>query len=185
MTHLADAAHALRIRKATPDDLPRLMDIFQRARLIMRASGNLHQWTGGYPTPDVVAADIAQGHCHLCTDAEGKAMGTFAFIPGKDPTYATIYQGKWKDDTLPYGTIHRLAALPSGHGVATACIDWCYAALPNLRADTHRDNRIMQHILTKHGFQYCGIIHLANGDERLAYQKCGRQQPDAPSASTE
>ena len=30
---------------------------------------------------------------------------------------------------------------------------------------------IMQHNIAKHGFTYCGIIYLANGDERLAYQK--------------
>ena len=29
----------------------------------------------------------------------------------------------------------------------------------------------MQHNMKKHGFSYCGIIYLANGDERLAYQK--------------
>ena len=29
----------------------------------------------------------------------------------------------------------------------------------------------MQHNLLKHGFSYCGIIYLANGDERLAYQR--------------
>ena len=39
------------------------------------------------------------------------------------------------------------------------------------RQDTHRDNHILQHILKKHGFQYCGIIYLLNGDERLAFQK--------------
>jgi hypothetical protein len=35
----------------------------------------------------------------------------------------------------------------------------------------------MQHNIMKHGFSYCGIICLANGDERLAYQRCGCQ-PD-------
>ena len=29
----------------------------------------------------------------------------------------------------------------------------------------------MQHNIEKHGFTYCGIIYLANGDARLAYQK--------------
>jgi len=36
----------------------------------------------------------------------------------------------------------------------------------NIRIDTHRDNRIMQHVISKYGFTYCGIIYLANGDER-------------------
>ena len=29
----------------------------------------------------------------------------------------------------------------------------------------------MQRILLKHGFRYCSIIYLLNGDERQAYQK--------------
>lgn len=50
-------------------------------------------------------------------------------------------------------------------------LDYCFALCSNIRIDTHRDNKIMQHNLSKHGFTYCGIIYLANGDERLAYQK--------------
>ena len=33
----------------------------------------------------------------------------------------------------------------------------------------------MQHNIEKHGFTYCGIIYLANGDERLAYQKLNEE----------
>ena len=50
-------------------------------------------------------------------------------------------------------------------------MDSCSSRDTNIRIDTHRDNRIMQHNIEKHGFTYCGIIYLANGDERLAYQK--------------
>ena len=91
--------------------------------------------------------------------------------------YARIYDGQWLDDMQPYGTIHRLAGREDARGVAAACFDWCGTQLPNLRADTHRDNRIMQHILQKHGFRYCGIIYLLNGDERLAYQKISLGKP--------
>ena len=30
---------------------------------------------------------------------------------------------------------------------------------------------MMQHNILKYGFTYCGIIYLASGDERLAYQR--------------
>jgi len=33
-----------------------------------------------------------------------------------------------------------------------------------------RKKNIMQHVIEKYGFTYCGIIYLASGDERLAYQ---------------
>ena len=34
----------------------------------------------------------------------------------------------------------------------------------NIRIDTHRDNKIMQHNILKQGFTYCGIIYLQSGD---------------------
>lgn len=41
----------------------------------------------------------------------------------------------------------------------------------SLRADTHADNKIMQHLLEKNGFARCGIIHVEDGTPRVAYQK--------------
>lgn len=166
-----EKSQQITIRPSEAGDLPVLMELYDCGRAIMRRSGNLKQWTGGYPSENLVREDIRRGHSFLCLDGEGRPVGTFAFIPGSDPTYARIYGGEWLDDVRPYATIHRLASRGEVAGVAEACLRWCYAQVPNLRADTHRDNRIMQHILLKHGFRYCGIIYLANGDERLAYQK--------------
>lgn len=160
------------IRKSTPDDLDVLMSLFEQGKRIMHASGNRRQWTGGYPSSALVLRDIEAGHSYLCLDSRGEAAGTFAFIPGPDPTYARIYEGHWPDEQ-PYVVIHRLAGREGGHGVAAACLEWCKRQASCLRADTHRDNLILQHILRKHGFRYCGIIYLANGDERLAYQWMG------------
>ena len=67
--------------------------------------------------------------------------------------------------------MHRIASYPEIHGVFRAIMDWCFERDGNIRIDTHRDNHIMQHNILKYGFRYCGIIHLASGDERLAYQK--------------
>ena len=161
----------IEIRKTLPTETGILMDIFEQAKRIMRKDGNMKQWTGNYPSIDIITHNIQNGNSYVCIEENGKIVGTFAFIPGKDPTYTSIYEGEWLEDTLPYGVIHRLASTEDSKGVANACLQWCYTQIPNLRADTHRDNHILQHILTKHGFQYCGIIYLANGDERLAYQK--------------
>ena len=161
----------IKIRKADIAELSILMDIFEQGKRIMRKDGNMKQWTGGYPTEEIVRKDIENGNCHICLDEGQNIVGTFAFIPGEAPTYAQIYDGAWIDNTRPYGVIHRLASTEDSKGVASSCLQWCYRQIPNLRADTHRDNRILQHILKKHGFQYCGIIYLLNGDERLAFQK--------------
>ena len=96
-------------------------------------------------------------------------MGTFCFILGDDPTYQQIYEGTWLNNE-PYGVIHRLATNGKQKGVSENCLNWCFERWPNLRVDTHRDNKVMQHILTKYGFQRCGIIYVKNGTERIAYQ---------------
>lgn len=90
--------------------------------------------------------------------------------PSPEPTYDVIADGCWLDDTLPYHVIHRIASFPEARGIFSDLIAWSMERDRNLRIDTHRDNRIMQHCIRKAGFRYCGIIHLANGDERLAYQ---------------
>ena len=67
--------------------------------------------------------------------------------------------------------VHRIASYPDAHGIFSSIIDFCFSHDTNIRIDTHRDNKIMQHNLQKHGFTYCGIICLLSGNERLAYQK--------------
>jgi len=157
------------IRRATLEDLPCLMDIYREARQIQLDSGNLHQWKEGYPSEDIVRKDIDSGNGY-CIEDDGKVVGAFAFIPGEDPTYKVI-EGAWTEDSLPYGTIHRLGSLKSSRGVASSCFEWCWKRMHNLRIDTHVDNAIMRHCIEKAGFRYCGVIHLLNGDPRLAYQK--------------
>ena len=158
------------IRKATTEDLPCILELRDLARGIMRANGNHEQWPEGYPTEETFRNDIEQGHSYVL-EADGVAVATLAFIPGPDPTYSVIYKGKWLDNERPYYVVHRIASKPDSHGVMDALLQFCFSHCCCLRIDTHRDNRIMRHILEKHGFAYCGIIHIANGDERLAFQK--------------
>lgn len=158
------------VRKTLISDISAVMELFDKARGIMRDDGNMTQWTGGYPSEEVLRRDMQAGHSYVITDATGAVVGTFAFIPGIEPTYIEIEGGAWLNDE-PYGTIHRLASGPASHGIARECFQWCQGRIPNLRIDTHEDNRIMRHCIESFGFTYCGIIHLADGAPRLAFQK--------------
>ena len=161
----------MKIHKATHDDIPSIMRIFECAKGIMRASGNMHQWGSGYPSPGVVRADIDAGVCYVaCGDESGAIEATMAFIPGPGPTYSIIEDGAWLDDA-PYYVIHRIAVAAPGKGYARRLLDWAFERCPSVRIDTHRDNVIMHHILNNYGFKRCGVIRLANGDPRDAYQK--------------
>lgn len=162
-------AHRI-IRQAIPSDLSAVMQVMDAAKQIMRASGNSSQWVNGYPSDAVIAADMKQGVGYVIEEA-GKVIAYFAFIPSPEPTYAQIYDGQWLDDEMPYHVIHRIASYPDAHHVFDDIMAYCFSCDPNIRIDTHRDNTIMQHNIAKHGFTYCGIIYLASGDERLAYQK--------------
>lgn len=146
-----------------------MLELFEQAKGIMRSDGNFGQWTGVYPSVEVLKADMELGNSYVILDSNSEIVGTFAFIPGIEPTYNYI-EGKWLTDG-PYATIHRLASGPESHGIARECFDWCWSKVQNLRIDTHADNSIMQHCILKYGFTYCGVIYLANGDPRLAYQK--------------
>ena len=146
------------------------MQVFSAAKRIMRQSGNMHQWGEGYPSEDVVKADMEKKGAFV-VEEDNKVVGYFAFLPSPDPTYNRIYDGKWIDDEQAYHVVHRIASYPEVHGVFSSILDFCSSLDTNIRIDTHRDNTIMQHNLLKHGFSYCGIIYLLSGDERLAYQR--------------
>lgn len=158
------------IRHSTINDLPVILSLRDQAREIMRSYGNVNQWPEGYPLQEKFENDIQQGHGYVMTDAGGLIVGTFAFIPGPDITYQVIYDGQWLNDE-PYYVIHRIASTPDSHGVLDAVLDYCESIAPCIRIDTHEDNIIMRKGLEKRGYRYCGIIHLLNGDERLAFQK--------------
>ena len=156
------------IRKATENDIPAAMELFTAAKGIMRSDGNMTQWEDGYPNEEIVRSDISRGGAHI-VEHEGRPVGYFALLPSPEPTYSSI-GGKWLDDTDPYFVIHRIASSPESHGVFREIIEYALTVSGNLRIDTHRDNRIMRHVIEKAGFTYCGVIHIENGSERLAYQ---------------
>ena len=160
------------VRRSNMEDIPAMMELYAQARVFMRENGNPNQWDENYPSRELLEKDIAFGNSYIVEDDEKNLAATFAFIKGEDPTYYGIENGAWLNHE-PYGTIHRLAGNTSYHGIASGCISWCKSQIGNLRADTHEDNKIMQHLLEKNGFVRCGIIHLANGAPRIAYQFAG------------
>ena len=84
-----------------------------------------------------------------------------------DRFMTAISEGAWPD-RLPYGTIHRIASDGSG-GILGTAVAYGKARSDYLRIDTHEDNHVMQHALGKQGFRRCGIIHIADGSPRIAY----------------
>lgn len=151
------------IRKSTPDDIDLILRMYDHSRSVMRADGNLSQWVG-YPTREDVEEDIQRGVSYITP------LGTFALVPGIEPTYAYIDHGRWVTPDRPYSTLHRLAALPGTHGIADEAFRFAKQQSDYLRVDTHHDNRPMHHILEREGFVYCGVIYMPDGAPRDAYE---------------
>lgn len=156
------------IAPAMPGDLDRVLEIYAYARKFMAENGNPHQWGTVTPQKALLEEDIERKQLYAVRE-NGVIHGVFAFILGEDPTYKKIYEGVWHKNQA-YGTIHRIASDGSG-GIFNACISFCGKKIDYLRIDTHKDNHIMQHVVEKAGFRRCGIIYIADGTPRIAYDR--------------
>ena len=162
----------MRIEKARREQLPEILDIYERARGFMAENGNPSQWGGGYPARELLKRDLERGELYLCLEGE-KIAAVFMFFVGEEPSYREIFEGGWKNER-PYGTLHRIASSGIVKGAAGFCIRWCQEQCRergvDMRGDTHRDNLPMQRALEKNGFERCGIIYVEDKSSRIAYQ---------------
>ena len=156
------------IRMAEFTDLEDILAIYATARRFMEENGNPTQWKDGYPDREMLAQDILHRRLYVIFDNFG-IHGVFFFAVMKDPTYDVIEGGSWRSDE-PYGVIHRIASDGSG-GIFGASLAFCKKQISHIRIDTHRDNLPMQHVLEKHGFLPRGIIYVADGTPRIAYDR--------------
>ena len=160
----------MHIRHACKADFPQMLALFAEARTFMHQQGNPHQWIGGYPSLALLEDDLAKHQ--LFVVEEGKELvGVFVFFLGIEPTYERIVAGSWPDEE-PYGVVHRIASKRGSHGVGSYVLEWAWRKSGrHLRIDTHKDNTPMRQLVTKLGFQYCGIVFMEDGSERIAFQR--------------
>ena len=160
----------MEIRKASAENIDIIMEVFEAAKSFMRRTGNDKQWVDGYPSQEFILDNIRKGGLYECLSDDREIVGVFYFMIEDDPTYFNIYEGIWLNDK-PYGVVHRMASNGKVKGLSDFCFRWCFEQCPNIRVDTHRDNLVMQNVMARNGYERCGIIYLASGAERIAYQK--------------
>ena len=162
-------------RLAAAADIDGIMEVIADGQEFIRSQGFV-QWANGYPDRKTLLKDIAAGNAYAL-DGAGEIFGVAVAIPGEEPTYRIIHGGEWGSN-VPYITIHRMGVRSSAHGkgaggrliagVEGLCRE---RGISCIRMDTHRENKPMRGLVEKHGFTYRGVIHLLDGQERVAYDK--------------
>lgn len=167
----------MEIRLAEKTELPRIMEIIHQAQEYFRSAG-IDQWQNNYPNERAILEDMEYKESYVLVE-DGRIVGTFMASFRGEPTYEKIYDGKWLTDG-PYAVIHRIAmdnqvkGRNYGGQVVQFMVDLCLAQNPpvySLRGDTHQDNKSMQRLFAKNGYQHCGTTFLADGAKRLAFEK--------------
>ena len=164
----------LEVRRADDCDADRINEMFGEARRFMADQG-IDQWQDGYPAPELIQKDIAEGKRYVVCEND-RILATVGIFLEDEPDYAEI-DGAWINDSA-YASIHRICVDNSVKGIGLggvmvrACEEICrHNKRRNIRCDTHADNKPMRRMLEKNGFVYCGVIHLSTGEPRVAYQK--------------
>ena len=166
----------MEIRKTVQTDIPVIMEIIGDAQEYLRSCG-VEQWQDGYPTAAVIGDDIEKGISYVATE-NGEIIGTAAISFDGEPNYAEIRNGKWLNNK-PYAIIHRIAVgnryrnRGAAAGLMLFAEQLCEErGVGNIRIDTHADNKSMQRLLERFGYEYCGeITILSSGAPRNAYMK--------------
>lgn len=169
----------MKITKATLNDLDQIWELRLETTELLKQRG-IDQWQYMDPSIETFKNDILKGEFYVAQDVNGNILGMMSVKTGIEPTYDTIFEGKWRLDA-PYLTIHRLAVKRALLGSNTAQLLMDYAdqiaidiKTPYIRIDTHEKNKYAIRLFENNGYQYCGWILLVqkNGDlKRLAFDK--------------
>lgn len=69
----------MKIQEAKSENVAAIMEIIEEARQIMRKTGNLTQWTNGYPNMDIILRDVALNQAYICMESD-EIVGYFVFF---------------------------------------------------------------------------------------------------------
>lgn len=165
----------MEFRKTNHKDIENVMEIIKQSQQYFKEQG-IDQWQNGYPNPQVIKNDIDNNNSYVLLK-DRKILATTAISFDGEETYNEIHDGKWlsNDD---YAVIHRIAVDTNHKGLGLAgkiikeaekkCSE---RGVKSIKVDTHEDNKSMQKLLLKNGFEYCGVIYLEDGAKRIAFEK--------------
>ena len=144
------------------DDLNKLMDIYDLARVRMVNEGNLTQWDNREVFKTEIIDYINKKILYKVIEND-EIVGYFAYIYDIEHAYDVI-DGKWLNQDK-YITIHKIASKYNNKGIGGFIIKYVIErckkeGIYNIKIDTHKNNLSMNKFLTNKGFINCGVISL-------------------------
>lgn len=163
------------LRLANKNEATACYRFINDARAYHKSMG-FEQWRPDYPTQQTIHDDIHSGYGYVFEE-DAIPVGYCCIIMEEEPAYRHI-EGQWVTQN-PYAVVHRMAfgTEKRGRGLSHAAFltikSLCLSAgIHSIRVDTQEENKVMQHILEKEGFVFCGIIQFGGGPKR-AYEWVG------------
>ena len=165
----------MNFRKSTKSDVSKIMEIVKQAQEYFKSQG-IDQWQNNYPNDEVINNDINNCESYVMLDGDD-IVATTVISFAKEKSYENILDGKWITNG-DYVVIHRIAVenAHKGKGLSHKIIKYAEEVckqnnIHSIKVDTHEDNILMQSLLKKNGFEYCGIVYLEDGGKRVAFEK--------------
>ena len=161
--------------------LANLNDLVEIERLLIETRGyfkkaKIPQWQGIYPAVEDFVTDIQREECYLALINQ-KVVGMIVISSQEELNYQAMVSGHWQSQG-PYTVIHRLAVSQSARGAGIGRQLMNFAETITLarqrqiiRVDTHELNRGMLALLEASRYQTAGVIKVADGSLRLAFEK--------------
>ena len=151
----------IELRLAKKEEAEMCISFIEDAKAFQREQG-IVQWTEDYPNIETVLRDIDNLRGYVIADDE-KPFGYVCVDFGGEKSYDRV-DGKWKMSGK-YGVIHRLAFGKESRGkgatkeVFRLIRELCKAAdATSIRVDTGSENKLVQHIFEREGFEKIGTL---------------------------
>ncbi len=160
-------------RASAESDAEAVSRIYDFARDGFRESG-IPQWMEGEPNKNTFLEDV-KNRCSYVIECRGEVAATSKIIL-YEPVYDKIYNGEWRSDS--YIAVHRVAVSGDYRRMGLAGMLMREAerlavsiGREAVRIDTHEKNFKMRAMLEKNGYVKRGVVLLADGSPRFAYEK--------------
>lgn len=163
------------LRLAENDDVPYIMEIIRKVIPGMHAAGN-YQWDEYYPAETTFNKDIKNGTLYVFEE-ENVIKGCIV----ADDNHAFAYDDiPWALARMDCLALHRLAVDPNfqGQGIAQKILRGIIEigqekSYLGIHTDTSQENKPMQQLFGKLGFDYKGHLNLDDNlnDWYTAYEK--------------